>query len=189
MKSGMQRSEFLRKRLLGPLGMTDTYFGSEELWPRENMAHGYHLDPDASEPVDAALVKDLSFAISAGDMISTADDLMLFASALLDPENRSGLTLDDFTANPFPIKGQRSATGYGYGMARDSYAGRTVWGHGGNIYGYLSIFAIDPESEIRILLWCSLAAEPGEKRAGVYSNNMVPLVTTALHMALDVNAR
>ncbi len=185
MKSGTSRAEFLRARLLQPLGMQDTWFGSEEAFPRDNMAHGYHRNPGADAVVDAVDAKDLSWAISAGDMISTPDDLMKFAAALLEPDNPAGLTLHDFTASPFVREGQTSAIAYGYGMSRDRYAGLTVWGHGGNIYGYYSIFAIEPKSGTRLILWCSISAEPGEERAPIYRQNMVPLVTTALHLAVD----
>ena len=158
--SATSLSHYLREQLLNPLGMHDTYFGNLEEWPEEQMARGYFIKKpplliDSTKP-------DLSWASSAGDMISSTEDLLKWFHALQNAENPTGLTLDSFRQSVVDTNAEGPMEHYGLGFMERNQNGTLMWGHGGVIHGYISLTVIDPTTNIVICLMANLVNHPDE---------------------------
>lgn len=156
--SGRPAGEFIRERILAPLGMQGTGSGSAGAWPAVPMARAWF--PLSGHSVEVTGPRDLSYASTAGDMIATAGDLLLWLDALRRPEDPVGLDLADFLRQPV-VTGELEMPRYGYGMMVHDFGGREVYGHGGFIHGYMSFCGIVAGSELRFCLLASLDGNPG----------------------------
>ncbi|GAA1942049.1 serine hydrolase domain-containing protein [Nocardioides hwasunensis] len=136
--TGRPIGELITRRVIEPLGLTDTYWprvGEQRL--RGPHPHGYLAEaPDA--PWTDATRMDPSLGWAAGQLVSTPGDLGRFMEGLLGgellprdvlAEMRKGVRAPGFDAEP----GWR----YGLGLAsRELGCGVTGWGHGGDIQGF-----------------------------------------------------
>jgi D-alanyl-D-alanine carboxypeptidase len=140
--TGSTFSYEIRERILDPLGMRNTFIGSQEPITG-SYAHGYN-DLNGNGQFDVADGEDvtnlnLSWAGSAGNIVSNAADLTRFGQALLSSELLSPATLNLMTI--------LSDTGgfYGLGIFPSSVSGQTGWlGHNGGTFGYSSSLFSDP---------------------------------------------
>jgi D-alanyl-D-alanine carboxypeptidase len=143
-QTGRSLPDLVENRITGPLGLEHTYFADPRATHTgRGYAHGYAI----SYTGDAPRYTDVSgwplggWAGAAGAMITTADDLARFFSAVLQGELFSREQLRQMkttVALPenFPIKG-----GYGLGLLRTDSPCGTVWGHGGDTMGHHSTAA------------------------------------------------
>ncbi|MEW2425368.1 serine hydrolase domain-containing protein [Streptomyces nigra] len=129
------RTEY-RDRIIGPLKLKDTFYVHPGTKIPGRHTRGY-LTPDTA---GAALVdsteQTVSWAQSAGAVISTTKDLHLFLSALLGGRltSRAGLTE---MRRMVP-----AGTGQAYGLGlrrRDLSCGLSVYGHTGAVQGYYTV--------------------------------------------------
>jgi D-alanyl-D-alanine carboxypeptidase len=163
-------------RIFTPLGLTDTRFPlrTENTLPTP-FARGYQFGtnvetmasgvlPAAQQaaaragtltPLDATL-NNPSWAWSAGGGISTVDDLARYAQALVG----GGLLTDSMQrrrlASIRPVDPANPDVGYGWALAKLG----PLYGHTGELPGYNSVMAHDPERNITIVVWSSLNAAP-----------------------------
>jgi D-alanyl-D-alanine carboxypeptidase len=154
--SGQPLEQYIRVELLRPLGMNETWLGDREPFPEARMARGYYVDERTGQRLDATML-DLSWASSAGDMVSCLADLERWAQALLEDDNAIGLRLGDFTADPVRLDATGNMKQYGTGMMQRDLDGRTFWGHGGFIQGYVTLTLVEPSSGTTVLLLTNLA--------------------------------
>ncbi|MFD8420380.1 serine hydrolase domain-containing protein [Streptomyces sp. NPDC059466] len=122
-----------RNRIFGPLGLTDTFYVHPDTAIPGTHANGY-LTPDAA---GAALVdsteQTVSWAQSAGAVISSTRDLNTFFSALMAGRLMSAAQL----AQMQQWTTVSSTQGYGLGLRRrDLSCGVSVYGHTGTVQGY-----------------------------------------------------
>jgi len=190
----------IRKRVLAPLGLADTWAAATETFPRQRLVHGYYWRPapapDAGElPVekggemwktgdalgfsdelqDATELFPFSGAYAAGDIVSTASDLARFLE---------GLFAGRVFAMPFleMMSGDRVAAGFpgtrmvtsGAGLFTMQYGGRAVFGHQGSMPGYVTVMAHEPQSG----LTAALTTNSG-------SGNRFSFYAAGLHAVLD----
>jgi D-alanyl-D-alanine carboxypeptidase len=176
--SGQPLNEFVHTNLLQPLGMDSTWLGALESYPEARMARGYFIEEKSGELKDSTM-PDLSWASSAGDMVSNLADMLSWSNAMLDKENPIGLTLDDFRRIVVPTGSPGNMKHYGFGIMGRNLNGHELWGHGGNIHGYVTLTMIDPETGIIVVLMTSLVD---------YPDNLLPVlesvVSVAFHMSL-----
>jgi len=178
--TGKPVSVFIRERFLKPLGMQETYTGSIESRPVGNMARGYEyskLSASAHETTDG----DLSWAASAGDMISSSSDMMKWMEMLASPDNNIGLSLADFTTGRIEAGSSRLFEEYGFGLMHSSFSGLPVWGHGGFIHGYISFSGIHEASGLRFSIMTSLRGEPDEDFGEIF-DRLVEVVSLSIHL-------
>ncbi|MFI9803493.1 serine hydrolase domain-containing protein [Streptomyces sp. NPDC052301] len=122
-----------QERIFKPLNLRDTFYVHPDTTIPGPFARGY-LTPDrAGEPLVDATDQTVSWAQSAGAIISSARDLNIFYSALLEGRllSRARLAeMERFT----PVN---STTAYGLGLRRrDLSCGISVYGHTGAVQGY-----------------------------------------------------
>jgi len=172
--TGKTASELFKERLFDPLGLENTTLPTlDDASIPTVYAHGYmYASAEKSGGPDAALTpgqqeaaadgellpKDWSSANpswgwTAGSVISTADDVAVWAEAVVDGEllsaNMQARRMASFQAmDPAAPDG----VAYGSGMLR---AG-TYYGHAGLIFGYNTQFLRDPKTDTTIVIMTGL---------------------------------
>ena len=124
--TGLSYPEFLRSRILEPLGMRDTAFFTTDTG---RLATSYRGTPDGLvvwDPPDGAWSRPPAFADGAAGLVSTVDDLLAFArmllrggEPLLSADSVRAMTSDQLTP-------EQKARG---GLGPDFFTGRS-WGFG-----------------------------------------------------------
>ena len=132
--TGQPIAEAFQKRIFDPLDMTETSFPG----PTTKIPDPYLSGVTAQgQPVGKTADSthwNPSFAFTAGEVISTFDDLKKWADALftgegiLDPATQQ-LRRDSILTSPAP---NTATSGYGIGLGNMS----GWWGHNGDIFGY-----------------------------------------------------
>ncbi|WP_339133341.1 serine hydrolase domain-containing protein [Streptomyces sp. f51] len=122
-----------QKRIFTPLNLNDTFYVHPSTTIPGRHANGYLTSDTAGAPPVDATKQTVSWAQSAGAIISTPHDLDTFFSALLRGRLMSAARLTEMT------KWTRvnSTTSYGLGLRRrDLSCGISVYGHTGTVQGY-----------------------------------------------------
>ncbi|MFE3635365.1 serine hydrolase domain-containing protein [Streptomyces sp. NPDC059168] len=121
------------KRLITPLGLRDTFYVHPDTRIPGRHAHGYLTPDDAGAALVDATEQTVSWAQSAGALISSARDLNTFYSALLRGRLLSAARLaemEHFTRVD-------ATTSYGLGLRRRELScGVSVYGHTGAVQGF-----------------------------------------------------
>lgn len=132
--TGSPIAEVYQDRIFGPLGMTETTFPDESTDLPEPYLRGVTNQGQPTGKTADATNWNPSSAYTAGGVISTFDDLKIWADALftgkgiLDPATQQ-LRRDSLIRNIPPNNAQA-----GYGIGIGDRAG--WWGHDGDIFGY-----------------------------------------------------
>ncbi|HDR4874379.1 TPA: beta-lactamase family protein [Bacillus cereus] len=137
--TGNSYAEEIENRIIEPLELSNTFLpGNSSVIPGTNHARGYFQPDGASELKDITYYNP-SIGNSAGDMISTADDLNKFFSYLLSGKLLKEQQLKQMlTTVP---TGSAEIVGYGLGIYETRLPnGVSIWGHSGGIPGF-STFA------------------------------------------------
>ncbi|MFJ9770396.1 serine hydrolase domain-containing protein [Kitasatospora sp. NPDC101157] len=139
--TGHGYAQEISARILRPLGLSGTYFPGRATGIRGPHAHGYWTlgegpTPDGRSDRDVT-VASVTWANSAGELISTLGDLNRFEQALLDGKLLSpGLMREMRTT--IPVAEGQHALEYGLGLARLQLSCGPVYGHDGEVFGYSS---------------------------------------------------
>ncbi|MET8284455.1 serine hydrolase domain-containing protein [Streptomyces sp. NPDC051639] len=122
-----------RNRIFGPLGLTDTFYVHPDTAIPGTHANGYLTPDEAGAALVDSTAQTVSWAQSAGAVISSTRDLNTFFSSLMAGKLMSAAQLAQMqkwtTVN--------STQGYGLGLRRrDLSCGVSVYGHTGTVQGY-----------------------------------------------------
>ncbi|MEU0335219.1 serine hydrolase domain-containing protein [Streptomyces sp. NPDC006193] len=122
-----------QNRIIAPLRLTDTFYVHPDTAIPGRYARGY-LTPDAAgAPLVDATAQTVSWAQSAGALISSARDLDVFYGALLSGKLLSPARLAEMER----FVKVNGTTAYGLGLRRrDLSCGVSVYGHTGAVQGY-----------------------------------------------------
>ncbi len=137
--TGNSYAEEIENRIIEPLELSNTFLpGNSSVIPGTNHARGY-VQPDGASELKDITYYNPSIGSSAGDMISTADDLNKFFSYLLSGKLLKEQQLKQMlTTVP---TGSAEIVGYGLGIYETRLPnGVSIWGHSGGIPGF-STFA------------------------------------------------
>jgi D-alanyl-D-alanine carboxypeptidase len=176
--SGKSLQALFEERLFKPLGMKHT------LLPKLDsnqmplpFSHGYlygssavalvgeSLTPQFKAAVRAGKIKLIdctnqnpSFALGTGGVVSTADDLAIWAHALVDGKlfnaKYQSIWLNSFLPeSPERPQGQK----YGLGMRALRFGSSVIYYHGGEMPGFNSYFVYDPKNDMTLVVWTNLA--------------------------------
>ncbi|PRT25763.1 D-alanyl-D-alanine carboxypeptidase [Bacillus wiedmannii] len=135
--TGNSYAEEIENRIIEPLELSNTFLpGNSSVIPGTKHARGYIQLDGASEPKDVTYYNP-SMGSSAGDMISTADDLNKFFSYLLGGKLIKEQQLKQMlTTVP---TGEAALGRYGLGIYETKLPnGVSIWGHGGSIPGFVT---------------------------------------------------
>ncbi|WP_243523555.1 serine hydrolase [Bacillus pseudomycoides] len=136
--TGNSYAEEIENRIVEPLELSNTFLpGNSSVIPGTKHARGYFQPDGASELKDVTYYNP-SIASSAGDMISTADDLNKFFSYLLSGKLLKEQQLKQMlTTVP---TGSAEISGYGLGIYETKLPnGVSIWGHTGSIPGFVTL--------------------------------------------------
>lgn len=150
-ETGTSWSTQVRERLLEPLGLKDTYTGSDKGYPQDRLSRGYAHDNGA--PEDVTHRYPISLSGPAGDMISTAGDLLNWVKAAF-----GGQVIEEPYNNLFctsQVSGTYPGTamsGHSLGAMIHTYNDLEVVGYRGAIPGYISIMGYKSEPGIAVVI-------------------------------------
>jgi D-alanyl-D-alanine carboxypeptidase len=130
--TGHPLEQELRDRIFTPLGLDATSFPSTPRLPAP-YAHGYVYFPSSTKPLDVSRF-DPSWAYAAGAIVSTVDDLADFYRALL----RGDLVTPHLVWRMESVVSTGYGNGYGLGLGSTHLRCSIVWGHDGDVPGYLT---------------------------------------------------
>ncbi|MGN9766889.1 serine hydrolase domain-containing protein [Micromonospora sp. SD12] len=199
--TGMSFGDALRERICGPLGMKDTAFSvrAEDIG---RLATAYERDnADTGEPVvedtpDGRWSRPPAFESGGGGLVSTADDFLAFASALLAGGTRRGervlsrpsvtlMTTDHLTPAQKAVSGfwpgYFDSIGWGLGMSvrtRRTHLGPSVGAYGWpGFYG--TAWYNDPAEDLSAIFMMQ-RAHAGDQRLPMWLD-----LWTAVYQAID----
>ncbi|MGY1577647.1 serine hydrolase domain-containing protein [Streptomyces sp. MN13] len=159
-----------RDRIFGPLGLHDTFYVHPGTRIPGRHARGYLTPDEAGAPLVDSTRQTVSWAQSAGAVISTTRDLNTFYSALLGGRLTSAARLAEMTK--WVKVGDSQA--YGLGLRRrDLSCGVSVYGHTGAVQGYYT-YAFTTEDGSR-----SLTALANTSNNGTVLNTMLGTLESA----------
>ncbi|MFV5173708.1 serine hydrolase domain-containing protein [Bacillus cereus] len=135
--TGNSYAEEIENRIIEPLELANTFLpGNSSVIPGTKHAHGYIQLDGASEPKDVTYYNP-SMGSSAGDMISTADDLNKFFCYLLGGKLLKEQQLKQMLTTVPTGVDELGDSGLGIFKMKLSN-GELIWGHGGTIPGFLT---------------------------------------------------
>lgn len=134
---------YIKENILDPSGMTSTYIDVQrEIIPFR--ARGYIKN--SIRKLENAQLADLSIKVAGGGLLSTANDLLLFAKYLLNGTLIKKSTLDSMIV---PTKINRAFTkNYGLGFVLPENSNEKTVSHGGMGTGFTSKLIIDPVNKM-----------------------------------------
>jgi CubicO group peptidase (beta-lactamase class C family) len=148
--SGRGYQEFLRENVFRPLGMAGTDCDRDA--PTPGRARGHHLTP-----TDAKITEQPThYVVGAGDVYSTADDMLrwdeaLYTDKLLSARAREAM----FTPHARSKRG-----GYGYAwVVRLGPDGRLLQQHGGAGGGFVAYVVRRPREHVYLAVLCNLESD------------------------------
>ena len=133
---GTDLNAALANRITGPLGLEATRFDVAHEPAIDGLAGGWHPDVIDGDPV-APYDSISSGAWAAGALVSTAGEVSPFLGALFGGELISAAALAEMTMT----EPDEYGLGLGYIVLP---SGTALYGHDGEIFGYLSFMAIEP---------------------------------------------
>jgi len=166
--------DYVRTHLLARAGMKRTFTVADE--PRlANLAVGYRINQAALER--APTIHD-SFGWSAGNLVSTVDDLLNWSNALAHGKVVSETSYKDMTT-PTPVS--EGTSDYGLGLFVDSVRDQPRIGHTGGSFGFTTANEFFPKQNVRIIAFTNLSTdpEPGETITNAVFDDLFPEIAAA----------
>lgn len=161
-QTGMAFDEYQQKNILDPLGMNNSgWILTDEV--RKKLAVGlmrYNRGDGTFGLCEAP-----SFELGttpAGSLVTTAGDLAKFAAFVMSgtaganqsaPSQLTPPLIHPETLNEmFKVQFTGAAEGFGLGFIKRNYRGNQVARHGGQLYGFCSLFSVIPEKKIGVVI-------------------------------------
>ncbi len=158
--TGRTMSQLLRERIIGPLGLRNTYFVPYEQAP-EKPAGGFDRDLSHFPGMLDIGEDNTSWATAAyasGALASTADDLGMFYQQLFEGDVLSPDSLRIMTTFPnAPNPGLPEQIGYGLGLMQMEVDGRELVGHVGEFMGSTAVALYSQSGHYEIVVICNLS--------------------------------
>jgi len=145
--TGLDYSDYLQQQILEPLGLEHT---NSCLKLTQNLAQGYRIKTLGGE-IESAPTLNASVAYGAGDLCSTAEDLLEWQEALATGHVVSE---ESYQMMITPIElPDGTQTGYGFGLEIAEKDGRLVIFHAGGIpSGFMTLLSSYPDENYGIVL-------------------------------------
>lgn len=180
--SGQPYDAYVRSRVLGPLGLDDTWSEMPEEHRGGRLATGYSdLDRDA-ERTAMPFFQARGLAPAAG-FASTVDDLARFASWQFRLEGDAEEVLHAHTLQEMQrvhYVDPEWDTFWGLGFSVRRHDDETLVGHGGSCPGYRSQLVLDMDDEVAVVLMANASGVD----TGTYVNALYDLVAPRVKAAV-----
>ena len=138
----------VRRRILRPLGLRDTYFEGADPDIRGPHMHAYVPWTDGT--LRDFTHYNMSWAYSAGEMVSTAHDLNTFFRALLGGRLLAPRLLAEMQTTVPEDPAQPAAAGYGLGLYWIQGPCGKFWGHDGGTIGHQTVSWHSADGQIQM---------------------------------------
>ncbi|MCG8577439.1 MAG: serine hydrolase [Flavobacteriales bacterium] len=152
--SGMDYNEYILKHILSPAEMANS-MPDNNMTIIPNRASGYE---EMNGKLVNATYLDMSIPYSAGNLLSTAQDLNNWYKALFDYKIVSQKTLEK-AHQPYLLNDENSS-GYGFGWFIDSLQGEKIISHEGGINGFLSSAWFNPGQKVLTVILSNCMCNP-----------------------------
>lgn len=170
-------ARIFQDRLFGRLGMKDTLLpASTSNTIPAPYAHGYLYGSSSFALADAPYPADLvaaaragtlkpnddtgqnpSYALAAGGVISTANDLATWMRALVGGKILNADYQRQWLDSPEPEDSSKPlGQKYGYGITVMTFGPNSLYFHGGEMPGYNSFMGYDPVNDVTLIIWTNL---------------------------------
>ncbi len=153
----------IQKRILEPLGMSNTSFATNSAFPDPHAKGYFYFDSSKTEPTDVTEI-DPGWAWSAGAMISNLMDMHRYAKVLatggllkqnIQQERLKWISFPPITSGPYKGRTMR------YGFAIADFDG--ALGHNGGIPGFNSYMGYIPDKDATVIVFVNMQ----ETKAGI----------------------
>ncbi|MQS17678.1 beta-lactamase family protein [Streptomyces kaniharaensis] len=153
--TGRHYADVLKDRILDPLGLRRTSFVVPDTDIRGAHVTGYLTNDDRTKPLVNSTEQTASWLWAAGGVISSAEDLDTFLTALL-AGSAGGLVSDDSLRQMTAALPTPSAKiSYGLGLRRISLSCGDVYGHGGIVQGYQTQSFTAPDGHRTVVVFAN----------------------------------
>jgi D-alanyl-D-alanine carboxypeptidase len=165
--------DYVRTHLLDRADMKRTYTVANEL-QLTNMAVGYRVKDGTVQP--APTIHE-SFGWSAGNLVSTVDDLAKWSLALAKGKIVSEKSYLEMTTATTISQGTSE---YGLGLFVDSLRDQPRIGHTGGSFGFATANEFFPKQNVRIIAFtnCIANPEPGEMITSAIFDDLFPEIAS-----------
>lgn len=154
--SGEPFLRYMSDRVFRPLGMSRTAPDRvDSVLPHRT---GFY-DRDSAGRFTVSPPVDNSYKWAGGGFVSTAEDLVKFGSALLQPGLLKLETLELLFTSQRTTAGETTGYGIGWFVADDSLHHRRVF-HGGGAVGGTAAFGVDRDSRVVVAILTNLTSAP-----------------------------
>lgn len=156
--SGQDFLAYMSQAVFRPLGMTHTAPDRSD----SVIAHRTHFyDADSVTGFVTAPAVDNSYKWASGGFLASAEDLVKFGSALLEPGLLKAPSLDLLFTSQQTTTGEATGYGVGWFVTTDGLGHRWVF-HGGSSIGGTAVFGVDRDSRLVIAILSNLSDAPLE---------------------------
>jgi CubicO group peptidase (beta-lactamase class C family) len=147
--AGKSYEQFVEEEIFAKLGMKNSRYGhADEIIPRR--ASGYTEGPDGLRNAEYL---SMTQPYAAGSLMSTVDDLVIWARALTSEALLKKSSLDRMFTS-YRLKSGKD-TGYAYGIGVGQLDGKRVLRHNGGIFGFSTDMLIIPEERLVVAVFCN----------------------------------
>lgn len=170
--SGQALHDYIRDHISAPLGMHDTSFPTDDEFPKPHAA-GYTMQTEDGREATATDWNP-SWAWAAGSMVSTLQDMRIWAPALA---TGALLTRQTHQERLRTVDAEGKPAPFGYGLGLFNQAG---WiGHNGSLPGYQTVSAYLPERHTTLVVFTNTdipfrGADPGTLLATALTTQLTP---------------
>ena len=162
--SGIRYVEYVKKRILGPLGMKRSYFDKNEVERDPDVATPYIIDKEGKH-----IPSRFPYGITSdGGLLSNALDLAKYVIMYLDRGKLNGTEIisaksielmeKPYIKVPFELFGGEA---YGYGLiVYPNFLGHKLIGHSGSVWVYTAFMGYIPERKIGVTVLANSSGYP-----------------------------
>jgi CubicO group peptidase (beta-lactamase class C family) len=168
LQSGKPWTEFVREKILNPLGMKSTVYSISDMLKQPDYGVAFTEKRDTTEIYKIPYYEDTAGLAAAGAIISNIEDMSHWLIALMNEGNYGGktvlppktlqATLEPSIALPntgVQARGWWEVLNTAYGMGREtaSYRGHLIAFHGGDLPGFHSQVSYMPRERIGVIVF------------------------------------
>ncbi len=157
--SGENFLSYMQNHVFTPLGLVHTT-ADQNTQIIEERARFYELPKDGS--VHNAPYVDNSYKWAGGGFLSTAEDLVRFGSAMLQPGILNAQSLKTMLTSQKTTAGVETGYGIGWGVQKTA-SGELIYEHSGGAVGGTSQLIVYPESGVVVAVIANLSGAPWKR--------------------------